>query len=66
MSSSSEPASWIIDGYVDIATPAIRPDMVTLRDGIKLDPTNPSPETIAAAARVDAYVLKTCFADQTH
>jgi hypothetical protein len=52
--------NWILDGATSMATPAIRPDMTTLRDGIKAQPTNPSAETFAAAARVDAYILKTC------
>lgn len=55
-----ESRDWIVDGVTNMATPAIRPDMVTLRDGIKAQPGNPSAETLAAAARVDAYVLKSC------
>jgi hypothetical protein len=52
--------AWIVKGTTDMATPAIRQDMTILREGIEAQPHNPSPGTLAAAARVDAYVLKTC------
>ncbi len=51
---------WIADGFADMALPGIRHDMTTVRDGVESRPTNPSRETLAAAARVDAFVLKTC------
>jgi hypothetical protein len=57
---------WVVDGITNMAPREIRPDMVILSDGIKMQPANPSPETIAAAGRVDAYVLKTCTGVAAH
>jgi len=34
--------------------------MTIVREGIEAQPQDPSAGTLAAAARVDAYALKTC------
>ena len=52
--------AWVVKGTTDMATPAVRRDMTIVREGIEAQPQNPSAGTLAAAARVDAYVLTTC------
>jgi HAAS len=58
--------NWIVDGSTNMALPPIRHDMMLVRDGVESQPANPTAETHAAAARVDAFVLKTCGPQQHH
>ena len=53
-------ATPIADEYALLAPPPIQHEMKIVRDGIKLQPEHPTAQTIAAAARVDAFMLRSC------